>query len=344
MKQRIKKVVLLVIVCVNCIFAISPISVLADDNVNTMAEGGEVWESYRIDLYAKAGLEKTYINWGLKAYDNGFKIVPISNLKEWTLDTKTTFKIYDENSNIIFNETYSSGHRMKNIQADLANINLKYNYSFQIIPNKWEKVVRISGYIANNIDNHNYAVGINNSRGSQVRFKLLPTGTLSVEKISNEGLSILNNRFGIQTAAVGLDTKTTNLKFIQIGNTYKLVREVSVPNSLETVKYSFAIAGYTTVDGYLGGQKFYKQIPMGVDMERLDQLLQEIPGFEIGDAIQIIASPTNLIGTPKVFVTGGVINDYDFFDPASGMDNAKSSVTAFHLTESGLKLDPMIMK
>ncbi|HAT4365335.1 hypothetical protein [Clostridium perfringens] len=323
--------------------SMSTIKTLANENVNQLIEG-ELWEDYSIDLSAKAGLEKAYTKWGIETVATGFKIAPISALKSWQLDTTTTFKIYDDNYNIIFDKTYNSGNSMKNIADDLNKVSLGYNYSFQLIPSNWETVVRINGYIDNNFDNHDYSYGITKLRGSHVRFKLSPTGHLRVEKINPKGLSILNNRFGIETSHIGVDTSITDLKFYQTNNgEYKLTRVTELPNDIKTVKNPFYIQLYNTQNGNISGITFSKQIPAGINMEELDKQLEQIPSLKMGDAIQFIAAPKNVMGEPKVYVKGGIINNYDFFDPANGMNNNESSRRVFILTPNGLEIDPLIM-
>lgn len=353
MKKIFKFLSTIISIFLLCI-SFSSTMVLANDNANRLkddtselAEGdGQVWGDYRIDLGVRAGLAKGYTQWKIEwpMYESGFRIAPAGDLNEWNLDTKTTFIIRDSNDNITFNRTYDSGYRMKNIQTDLSKVALHYNYSFQIIPEKWQTVVRIHGYIDNNFDNHDYSVGIDNSRGSHVKFKLNPTGLLKVERITPKGLSILNNRFGIETSHLGIDKGITDLKFYKAGNGYKLTRADTIEDGIKVIKHPFYIVGYNTYNGNLMGQKFSKQIPAGINMKRFDELLAEVPTLKMGEAIQFIAAPKDFTGEPKVYIKGGVINNYDFSDPANGMNNYESSRKAFHLTDRGLVLDPMTMK
>lgn len=158
-------------------------------------------------------------------------------------------------------------------------------------------------------------------------------------------ISILNNRFGIETTNIGVDTSITDLRFYSdYNNGYKIARDRSQGIQVKTVKNPFYIIGYNTQNGFLTGQKFSKQIPAGISLGELDKLLEELPALKMGEAIQFIAAPSNVTGTPKIYVKGGVINNYDSFNPEHGMNNYESSRRVFRLTPSGLELDPMIMK
>lgn len=292
-----------------------------------------LYNIYRVDLYAKAGLAKNYTNWGIRLINGAYKIVSRSDLKAWTLDTKTTFKIFNSNNNVIFERTYDSGHNMRAIESDLKSISLQFNYSFQIIPNKWETVVKIAGNLESKI-NHDFAYGINNHVGSHTRFVLKSTGKIEAKKINPTNLSILDNRFGYETIL----GENLDLKFKLDNNKYKLALE---QNNGNAVKNPFAIVGYSGKDGYLIGQKFYKMIGAETSIDVVNDIVNKLPHLEMGDGIQIIPGSDNMYGSPKIYIKGGIINNYNYTDYSKGYTNKEN--IAFKLTTEGLELDPFNM-
>lgn len=310
-----------------------------NNKANVIVEDQELFEN-SIQIYAKAGAAKNYTYWKIKDEGNYFKLVPAKDLKSWNLDTKTTFRIYDSNSRTVFDKTYNSGTSMKSIANQLYNVKMDYNYSFQIIPHNWQTVVRIDGYIGNNIDNHDYGYGINNFRASNCKFVLDVNGILKMEKVNQQGLSFLNNKFEFQTK-----TSSNSLKIIQHYNEYKLELDNVNGGLSNTVKYPFAIAIHNEINGHIGSQIYYKEIAAGTTLEYLKDYLWEMPNLKKGQYIQFIPSGTNTPGVePKIDIHGGIINNINFYDYSNGLDAYRGSITAFKLTDNGLEVKEFTMK